>query len=176
MNLIFIYGPPAVGKLTVAEALVDLTGYRLFHNHLTQDLANELYPGFTKNKFELADVIRLEVFEFAAKNNTNLIFTYVYSKDQDSDGFVKNVIDIISKHNGSVYFVQLTAPRDVLLERVGNDSRKRFKKTLLVEELSRRMDEFNLDGGINIDGNLMIDTSLQEASLSAQQIVDYINL
>jgi tRNA uridine 5-carbamoylmethylation protein Kti12 len=32
MKLIFLYGPPAVGKLTVAQELVTLTGYKLFHN------------------------------------------------------------------------------------------------------------------------------------------------
>ena len=38
MRLVFLYGPPAVGKLTVAKALARLTGYKVFHNHLTIDL------------------------------------------------------------------------------------------------------------------------------------------
>ena len=37
MNLVFIYGPPGVGKLTVAKELAGLTGYKLFHNHLSID-------------------------------------------------------------------------------------------------------------------------------------------
>jgi len=37
MKLVFIYGPPASGKLTVARELATLTGYRLFHNHLIVD-------------------------------------------------------------------------------------------------------------------------------------------
>ena len=44
MNLVFIYGPPAVGKLTVAKELSLITGYPLFHNHLTRDLVHELFP------------------------------------------------------------------------------------------------------------------------------------
>jgi tRNA uridine 5-carbamoylmethylation protein Kti12 len=35
VKLIFISGMPAVGKLTVAQELAKLTGYRPFHNHLT---------------------------------------------------------------------------------------------------------------------------------------------
>ncbi len=35
MQLVFLYGPPGVGKLTVGNALSALTGYKLFHNHLT---------------------------------------------------------------------------------------------------------------------------------------------
>jgi replication-associated recombination protein RarA len=38
MKLLFLYGPPAVGKLTVAREVSALTGYRLFHNHLTVNL------------------------------------------------------------------------------------------------------------------------------------------
>ena len=36
MKHLFLYGAPAVGKLTVAKELADLTGYKLFHNHLPQ--------------------------------------------------------------------------------------------------------------------------------------------
>ena len=35
MHLVVLFGPPAVGKMTVGHELCRLTGYRLFHNHLT---------------------------------------------------------------------------------------------------------------------------------------------
>ena len=38
MKLIFIFGMPASGKLTVAKELSRLTGYKVFHNHLAVDL------------------------------------------------------------------------------------------------------------------------------------------
>ena len=38
MTLVFIYGPPGVGKLTTARALAELTGFRVFHDHLTVNL------------------------------------------------------------------------------------------------------------------------------------------
>jgi hypothetical protein len=34
-TLVYIYGPPASGKLTIAGRLSELTGIPLFHNHLT---------------------------------------------------------------------------------------------------------------------------------------------
>ena len=176
MNLIFIYGPPAVGKLTVAEELAKTTNYRVFHNHLTQDLADEIYPGFCKNKFKLAESIRLEVFEFAAKNNTDLIFTHVYASGEQDDNFVNNVIDTIKRHDGSIQFVQLTAPRDVLYSRVGNESRKRFKKAHDRETLEWKLDEFEIESGLKVDNFITIDTSSQEASASAQQIIEYIKI
>jgi hypothetical protein len=36
-TLLYTYGPPASGKLTVATALAELTGFSLFHNHLSVD-------------------------------------------------------------------------------------------------------------------------------------------
>ncbi|GAA0433130.1 hypothetical protein Aca07nite_02490 [Actinoplanes capillaceus] len=33
-TLLFIVGPPAVGKMTVGERIAARTGLRLFHNHL----------------------------------------------------------------------------------------------------------------------------------------------
>jgi adenylate kinase family enzyme len=43
MKLIFIYGPPASGKLTIAEILSERTGIPLFHNHLSRDLVKDIY-------------------------------------------------------------------------------------------------------------------------------------
>jgi len=33
-TLLCIIGPPAVGKMTVGDAIAARTGYRVFHNHL----------------------------------------------------------------------------------------------------------------------------------------------
>ena len=44
MRLVFVYGPPGVGKLTVARELAGRTGFKLLPNHLTANLASALYP------------------------------------------------------------------------------------------------------------------------------------
>ena len=38
-----LYGPPAVGKLSVAQALAARTGFRVLHNHLLINLASALF-------------------------------------------------------------------------------------------------------------------------------------
>ena len=38
MKLIFLYGLPATGKLTVAHELAAITGFKVFHNHLVVDV------------------------------------------------------------------------------------------------------------------------------------------
>jgi hypothetical protein len=42
MELIFIYDPAAVGKLTIGHELANLTGFRLFHNHFTLETKFDL--------------------------------------------------------------------------------------------------------------------------------------
>lgn len=46
MKLVIITGPQAVGKMTVGQELEKLTDLKLFHNHMTIDLANCPSSGF----------------------------------------------------------------------------------------------------------------------------------
>ena len=43
-SLVFLYGPPAVGKLTVARAIADRLPYKILHNHVTIDAVTEVLP------------------------------------------------------------------------------------------------------------------------------------
>jgi adenylylsulfate kinase-like enzyme len=146
MKLLFIYGPPASGKLTIAEKLSDRTGISLFHNHLSRDLVKDIYPNNLMAHYKLVDQIRFDVFEYCAKNETNLIFTYVY-EGKDDDANVMEFIRKIESNNGEVVFVELIADRVDLLDRVDNASRKRFKKLIdksVLEKLTQSMDIFTI--------------------------------
>src|ERR1700751_4193719 len=44
MRLLFLYGPAASGKLTIARELATLTGFALFHNHLVVDAVAAAFP------------------------------------------------------------------------------------------------------------------------------------
>jgi adenylate kinase family enzyme len=35
MHLVFVFGPPAAGKMTVGREICARTGYKLLHNHMT---------------------------------------------------------------------------------------------------------------------------------------------
>lgn len=43
MRVVFIHGPAAAGKYTIANELSKISGIPLFHNHLTVDLAKTLH-------------------------------------------------------------------------------------------------------------------------------------
>src|SRR3989344_1110054 len=106
MKLVIVYGPPAVGKLTVAKELAARTGYKLFHNHLTVDVVASLFTFGTPVFWKQVRQMREFLFEAAAKNKVNLIFTFVYAAGED-DKIIRNYIRIIEKNGGEVCPVQL---------------------------------------------------------------------
>ena len=44
MDIVLLFGPQAVGKMTVGEELEKKTGLPLFHNHMTIDLVVKFIP------------------------------------------------------------------------------------------------------------------------------------
>lgn len=176
MNLIFICGPPASGKLTIAEELVKLTGYKLFHNHVTMDLARELYPGFDELRFKLVDRLRLDVFSYAAENGTDLIFTLVYSGDKEDDTFIADAITAVEAVQGKVLFVELTAPDETLLARVSNESRVRFHKLKDPQILLSQLEASQYSRPLPVPASLRIDTSTIDAHEAARRIMTHYGL
>ena len=108
MKLIFIYGPPAVGKLTVAEELSKITGYKIFHNHLVFDIISPIFDSDKKLFWNLIRKIKLQVIESAIKEKIGgLIFTMAWGLRPYNPNFINRVIRIVKKYKGKVYFVHL---------------------------------------------------------------------
>ena len=146
MKLIFLYGPPASGKLTIAEILSESTGIPLFHNHLSRDLVKDIYGDKLRQNYELVDRIRFDVLDYCSKNQTDLIFTYVYAGSDDDEN-VHRFIDIIEKNQGEVFFVELTANKEDLIARVDNESRSRYKKLtdpVIMEKITQSMSIYSI--------------------------------
>ena len=176
MKLIFIYGPPATGKLTVAKELQKLTKYKLFHNHHTIDLVGSIFEFGTDIFFNLSSKFRLELIEMAAKENINgLIFTYVYSHPAD-DKFVKTILKRVEKHNGEVNFVQLCCNENELIKRVKNSSRKDFNKLKTIKGLKDTLKDWDCFTPIPFCENLVIDNTEISPQKTAKLIKDYYNL
>jgi hypothetical protein len=67
MKLVFLYGPAAVGKLTVARELTRLTGYPIFDNHLSIDYAARLLDWGTPSYMSFLRALRLFTFRQMAQ-------------------------------------------------------------------------------------------------------------
>jgi AAA domain len=128
MRLIFIYGLPATGKLTVAKELARRTGYRLFHNHLVVDLLLLMFDFGSAPFVELRESIWLSVFEQASRGALDgLIFTFNPESTVRRE-FVKKTIEIVSGHGGQVDFVELVCSLEEIKRRINSPSRLEYGK------------------------------------------------
>lgn len=69
MKLVLIFGPQAVGKMTVGQELAKITGLKLFHNHMTIDLVSHFFGYGTKEGKRLVNLFRQGIFEEVSKSN-----------------------------------------------------------------------------------------------------------
>jgi hypothetical protein len=76
MHLVFIYGQPASGKLTVARELAEITGWPLFHNHLIVDAVRAVFPFGSEPFTRLREEFWLKIISEASRAGTSLIFTF----------------------------------------------------------------------------------------------------
>lgn len=127
MQLIVLYGPPAVGKLTIARLLAKRTGLRLFHNHLVLDTITEVFDFRTPGYLRLRELFWLEVFTEAAKADISLIFTFM-PETSLAPGFPERIVQAVQPAGGHVRFVELTCPEAELDARLDAPSRAEFAK------------------------------------------------
>lgn len=176
MNLVFIYGPPAVGKLTIAKELTKQVGYKNFHNHKAYDLVSSIidetlpqFPAYVKK-------VMLEGIEIALEQQVNgLIFTFCYAKGED-DNFVKEIIKKVKKERGKVHFVQLTCKEKELFKRVKQQSRKKFGKIKTKKTLKIVLKKWKLHQKIPFVKSLVIDNSKIKPKITAEIITKYYKL
>ena len=170
MDLIFLHGLPGVGKLTVAKELAQLSGYKLFHNHLTVDLVGSVFEFGTEPFVELREEVWYSVFRHAVKENiSGLIFTFVFEKTV-RDSFVLDVVDIVTVDDGTVHFIGLTCDTHILDKRVVDVSRQRYGKLTSVDMLHQLMNEGAFEVPEVPELNFVIDNTHQTPLETAQLI------
>lgn len=176
MKLVILYGPPAVGKFTTGLELAAQTGFKLFHNHLTVDDANALFPEEGPQRKELLQKLRLDEITLAAKYGIDTIFTQAYSGAVD-DPFMDTLVHTVEKYGGKVVFVRLKAPEETLLERVHGESRKHiFGKIVTTEGLQRRLRTHDHTSSVKHADNLIIDNSHLSPEETTQRIISHYKL
>jgi hypothetical protein len=119
MQLVIIIGPPAVGKMAVGLELAELTGFRLFHNHMTIDLVLNFFEYGSEKFHILNEEFRRRIFEEVATSSlSGLIFTFVAAFDDESDKKYLEIITNIFKDQGAnVYYIELEASLEERLRR-----------------------------------------------------------
>ena len=183
MKLLFMIGNAAVGKMTVGQELMKITGLRLFHNHMTIEPVIEIfgyYNGAAINR------LRQVIFEeFAKSDKYGMIFTYMWAFDRQADwDYVEQVKKIFEPYGTEFYYVELVASREVRLQRNITDNRLQNKASkrnvalsnqrLIDDDQKYRLE--SMEGEISFDHYMKIDNTNLAPDVVAQRIKEQFHL
>lgn len=130
MRLLVIFGPPAVGKMTVGRAVAARSDFRLFHNHATIEPLLDVFDYGTPPFMTLMGEWRTRVVEEAAAYGTDLVFTFVWGLELEEDAVaMKRLIAPYVDAGAEVAFVELSADLATRLERNRTEHRLAEKKS-----------------------------------------------
>lgn len=185
MKLVIIFGPQAVGKMTVGQSLAAMTGFKLFHNHMSIDFVSQFFDYGTPAGKRLVGLIRQGIFEEVSKSDLEgLIFTYVWGFDIQEDwNYVEQISEIFESKGGTVYLVELEADYEERLRRNKTENRLLNKPTKRDTEKSERdlirsFEKHRLNsvaGEITGENYLKINTTSLEPEVTAKMIKKHFN-
>jgi broad-specificity NMP kinase len=176
MKLIFLHGMPGVGKLTVGTELAKLTGFKLFHNHMTVDLVSSLFQFGSQPFVELRERIWLDTFaQASAAELEGLIFTFAFEKTVP-DGFVARVVSTVERNGGEVIFVRLQCEPNELEKRITNPARQKFGKLTSLDLFKELNGDGVFDTLENVPDRLEIDTTEVGPAETAKRIATELKL
>lgn len=137
MDLVIIIGAQAVGKMTVGEELSKITDLKLFHNHMSIELALKLDNWGTPLFNEINGGIRNLVMNSFIQNKKDLIFTFTWAFDLESDwDYMENIRNKF--HEYKIHYVELVSDIDVRLARNTTENRLNAKPSKRNVEWSRQ--------------------------------------
>ncbi len=153
MHFVLVFGPPAVGKMTVGHELAKLTGYKLFHNHMTVEPVLDIFPFGSPPFGRLVGEFRRRIIEEAVQAELpGLVFTLVWGLELPEDAaIVTTYAEIVESAGGRVSFVELYADLDERLVR----NRTEFR---LAEKRSKRDLEFSHGNVLDLEENYVMNT------------------
>lgn len=188
-SLVVIFGPPAVGKMTIGRALAELTGLPLLHNHITVELLLQFFPFDHPGFRRLTTEFRTRLFEeiVQAPEHSGLIFTYLWALDEASaKAFLDRLTGIFTSRGARVCYVELTAPLEERLRRNTGESRLAEKPSkrdleasrgrLLENERKHRMNTQPGEAFFYPDAHLRLDVAELEPAEAARRIAAHFGL
>lgn len=174
-DLIILHGPPASGKLTIANELSQIIGARVFHNHLTLDVAKSLLEFGAAGFWELVAELRiLSLQSFCAHGRGYAITTWCFEDPNDLELY-QAYKNIVSSAGGRVLPVFLNCDAASLEGRVAAAHRQEMGKLTDVNRLSEIL-SFKNYAPIPDELCMEIDSARTSAKENALGIVSELNL
>ncbi len=133
MKFVIIFGPSAVGKMSVGKALAEKTGLKLYHNHMSIEAVRPVFDFGTPEFNRLVEMNRIEMFKAAAKSDLQgLIFTFVWALDLPSEfEYINRAVKIFEEEDAEIFYIELEASLETRLIRNKHEIR-------LLEKPSKR--------------------------------------
>ena len=173
MQLVFIYGQPASGKLTVARALAQRIGFAVFHNHLIVDAVGAVFPFGSPEFVHLRESMWLDVMTEAARARRSLIFTFA-PEATVTDGFTERVRSELEALGGTVTFVELSVSAAEQERRIDTPERAQFGKLRSPELLHQLKNVFASSMARMPKPALLVDTSALAPDKAAERIAAHL--
>ena len=172
MDLVFLHGGAASGKLTTARALEELLGYPVFHNHLVVDMFLPIFPFGSERFVRLREQFWLAVFNEAAIAERSITFTFA-PEHTVPEGFPRRTQQIVEAAGGRVRFVCLTVDEVEQERRITEPGRREFYKLTDLAMLRRNRAQRNAE---QPPTDLEIDTTTSPPPQTAKRIAEYFGL
>jgi hypothetical protein len=175
--LVILFGPPAVGKMAVGRELAQLTGLRLFHNHMALEPVLEIFPFGSVPFNRIVREFRNSIFREAARSDLpGLIYTCMWDLDDlEAKVYIDGVVELFEANGASVQFVELSAPLEVRLNRNRSELRLTEKPSKRNVEASEARLLANEKRRLNTSGDFFYanrHTRLDTSDMTARGLVN----
>ncbi len=179
---VFIYGPIAVGKLTVAKILSKKTGYRLTHNHHVNDFVDTIFDRHTYHSHKMKEFLRFSLLESLVKARVSFVTTHCYRHDFVSKTgltdpkYIKDIEKKLLKLGAKFCPIFLDASDEELLRRVSRNSRRNFMKLNSKTKLKEILRGREWHTSARLKNNLVIDNTKLSPQKVANMIIKHFKL
>jgi len=185
MKIVFIFGPSAVGKMTVGQELMKITDLRLFHNHMTVEPVLEIFGGDNARKGMVLSRLREVICEeFAISGHYGLIMTGLMDMSKPNwQAALEPMWKIFKPHGAEFYYVELRACQEVRLQRNATENRLQHKASkrdieksnwLLVKDDVKHFS--NKESNVSVENYIKIDNTDLAPDVVAKMIKDRFGL
>lgn len=172
-QIIFLFGRPGVGKLTIGELLAVNTGYRLLHNHAVVDLVTSLFSFGSPPFVALREKLWLDAIDACIAAKVEGVIMTFAPESTVTEEFTPTLKKRVGRR-GSLRFIELRCSDAELETRLTAESRGKFGKLRDVKQFRKLHKAGVFERPKMPVAELVIDTTEQDPVESARLIAEHL--